>query len=62
MSAVHVNKDRPGFVRPHADKKKIPEMHAVSAPDGTVTITMDPPVSGEDWRPTVPGGTHLEGA
>ena len=40
MSAVYVNKDRPGFVRPHADKKRIAEMHAVSSSkDGTVTIT-----------------------
>lgn len=53
VSAVYVNKDRPGFVRPHAHKKTIAEMHAVSLDDGTVIITMDPPVTGEDWRPTV---------
>lgn len=54
MSAVYVNKDRPGFVRPQADKKKIADMHASSSPeDGAVTITLEAPTSGEDWRPTV---------
>ena len=54
LSVVFINKDRPGFVRPHADKKKIADMHASSSPKtGAVTITMDPPVLGEDWRPTV---------
>jgi hypothetical protein len=54
VSALFVNKDRPGFVRPHANDRMIAEMHAASVSEnGAVTITLDPPVLGDDSRPRV---------
>ena len=54
FSTVSLNKDRPGFVRPHASNRKFADMRAVSSPDdGSVIITLEPPVSAADWRPTV---------
>jgi hypothetical protein len=54
LSTVSLNKDRPGFVRPHASNRKIADMRAVSSPDdGSVIIALEPPVSAADWRPTV---------
>lgn len=61
ISRVRISKDRPGRVREHSPHGHAGDLHLESAPDGTVTFTLRPPVAydGPDGAASGFRPTHL---
>ena len=56
LVSINVQKDRPGRVREFATDGQVALLHAISGPDGSVRIKLEPPehvAAGATFRPTV---------
>lgn len=60
VSTLHVQKDRPGYLREHAHHSRIGELRLVSHADGAVTVVLDPPATAGSSRQDARLGALME--